>query len=343
MWKVSMKHGMKLLLFAAAVLCLRAQKPTAAEIVDVSMIWGRAPHNAFTDLVRFRERWYCVFREGRDPVSPDGAIRVLTSADATTWQPVALLTLAGADLRDPKLSVTPRGLLFLNAVAVYREPSGVRHQSLVWTSYDAREWDGPMTVGDPNFCPWRVTWNGTQAYSAGYGTEGTPSLRLYAGTEGAKFNLQASNLFDGDRPTEASLLFLPDGIALCLLRTGGATPTSVLGKSRAPYRGWSWTNLKTFLSGPNLIRLPDERYVAGGGMTAGNARTSLAWLDPDAGTLREFLVLPSGGDTGYPGLAFHDGLLYVSYYSSHEGHAMIYLAKVKLAPPGAAPRRNAYR
>ena len=56
------------------------------------------------------------------------------------------------------------------------------------------------------------------------------------------------------------------------------------------------------------------------------------WLDPEAGRLEEFLTLPSGGDTSYAGLAWHDGRLWVSYYSSHEGKASIYLAQVKLPP-----------
>jgi len=41
----------------------------------------------------------------------------------------------------------------------------------------------------------------------------------------------------------------------------------------------------------------------------------------------ELLRLPSGGDTSYPGLVWHGGLLWVSYYSSHEGRASIYLAR----------------
>jgi hypothetical protein len=313
------------------------------QIADVSMIWGRAPQNAFTDLARYHERWYCTFREGIDQDSSDGAVRVLTSADARVWQPAALLTAAGADLRDPKLSVTPRGELLLNAAAVYHEPSGVRHQSLVWYSSDAREWDGPVAVGDPNFWLWRVTWNGNQAYSVGYSTQGEPSIRLYAGTEGSRFTVHAASLFNGGEPNQASLLFSPDGSALCLLQTGGANPASQLGQARAPYRGWSWTKLNVFLGSPNLIRLPDGRLLAGGRMTTGHPRTALAWLDPEAGTLTEFLTLPSGGDTGAPGLVYYDGLLYVSYYSSHDSRAMIYLAKVKLPPPGGAtPRRNAY-
>jgi hypothetical protein len=46
--------------------------------------------------------------------------------------------------------------------------------------------------------------------------------------------------------------------------------------------------------------------------------------------LKEVLALPSGGDTGGAGLAFHDGLVWVSYHSSHEGKTGIYVARVKL-------------
>ena len=48
------------------------------------------------------------------------------------------------------------------------------------------------------------------------------------------------------------------------------------------------------------------------------------------GKLTEALKLPSGGDTSYAGLVWHDGLLWISYYSSHEGKTNIYLAKVRI-------------
>jgi hypothetical protein len=55
----------------------------SAKLVKVQKIWDQAPHNAFTDLVRFQDRWFCVFREGQGHVSPDGALRVITSADGS--------------------------------------------------------------------------------------------------------------------------------------------------------------------------------------------------------------------------------------------------------------------
>jgi hypothetical protein len=47
------------------------------------------------------------------------------------------------------------------------------------------------------------------------------------------------------------------------------------------------------------------------------------------------LTLPSGGDCSYPGLVWHDGLLWTSYYSTHEGKTSIYLARIRL--PGQKP------
>ena len=71
--------------------------PGKAVLADVRKIWDRAPHNAFTDLVRFQDRWFCVFREGQGHVSPDGAIRVITSTDGREWIP----RRAHADRRRP--------------------------------------------------------------------------------------------------------------------------------------------------------------------------------------------------------------------------------------------------
>lgn len=79
-----------------------------------------------------------------------------------------------------------------------------------------------------------------------------------------------------------------------------------------------------------MIQLPDGRILAVARLYAGGARTSLSWLDPESGKLTEVLKLPSGGDTSYPGLVLHDGLLWISYYSSHEERTSIYLAKVRI-------------
>ena len=84
------------------------------------------------------------------------------------------------------------------------------------------------------------------------------------------------------------------------------------------------------IGGPALLRLPDARLIAGVRLYEGKVRTSLVQIDENTGKLTELLALPSGGDSSYPGLVWHEGTLFMSYYSSHEGKTAIYLARVRL-------------
>ena len=135
---------------------------------------------------------------------------------------------------------------------------------------------------------------------------------------------------DAESPGEHSLVFLEDDTCLCLLRRDAGTFTAQLGRSRPPYRAWTWRDLSVRVGGPHLIRLPDGRIVAGTRLHEGGVRTALCRLDPEAATLNEILALPSGGDTSYPGFVRHDGVLWVSYYSSHEEKTCVYLARLRL-------------
>jgi hypothetical protein len=62
------------------------------------------------------------------------------------------------------------------------------------------------------------------------------------------------------------------------------------------------------------------------------AHTALTYVDVENAEMTRLLKLPSGGDTSYPGLVWHEGMLYVSYYSGHEGKTSIYMAKLKVEP-----------
>jgi hypothetical protein len=141
-------------------------------------------------------------------------------------------------------------------------------------------------------------------------------------------------LRDQGCPNEAALAFGPDGTCLCLLRRDEGPATGLFGTARPPYREWSWKDLGRRVGGPVMTRLSDGRLVAVMRLYDRQVRTSVCVVDPDAGRLEELLALPSGGDTSYAGLVWHDGLLWVSYYSSHEGRTAIYLAKVRFGPSG---------
>jgi hypothetical protein len=150
-------------------------------------------------------------------------------------------------------------------------------------------------------------------------------------------------LLTGDFPNESAMLFTGDETGWCLVRREEGPKTALLGSSRPPHRGWEWKDLGLRLGGPQMIKLPDGRVVVAARMYDGTVRTSLSWLNLNEAKLKEFLRLPSGGDSSYPGMVFRDGVLWVSYYSSHEGKTAIYLAKVKLpSAEGPVKRENGW-
>lgn len=300
--------------------------------VRVRRIWDSAPHNAFTDLIRFEDAWYCVFREGKTHVSPDGALRVLRSSDGETWKSAALITAEHADLRDAKITVTPQGELMLCGAGALHDKTLHTHQSYAWFSKDGEKWSKAVPIGDPDFWLWRVTWHDGVAYGIGYSVREDRSIRLYRSGDGRKFDVLVERLFDDGWPNETSIVFKGD-TAYCLLRRDNyqspdANANGLIGVSRAPFTQWQWKDLGVKLGGPHMIAVEDGRLLAAVRLYDGNVRTALCWIDPEKGSLKEFQKLPSGGDTSYAGLVLHAGNLWVSYYSSHEGKTSIYLAKI---------------
>lgn len=331
-----------LLVLAAAAGC----GPSGAKLVSVQKIWDQAPHSAFTDLVRFQDQWYCTFREGQDHTSHDGSVRVITSADGENWSSVVHLPPEpGNDLRDPKLVVTPDGRLML--LAAERKSLGTDQESYnPWVSFsrDGKEWTPREPVGEPDFWLWRVSWREGTGYGVGYTTREAYSqrnsqqefARLYRTQDGVRYETHVNVFFSRGYPNESAIVFHEDGTAVCLLRRDGKTDNSAqIGVSEPPYTLWNWKDTGQRIGGPNLIVLPDGRHVISGRLYLpdGDRRTLLWSLDPEAGTVSELLRLPSGGDTSYAGMVWHEGLLWMSYYSTHEGKTSVYLAKVDVPQP----------
>jgi len=297
-------------------------------LIEAGKIWDKAPHNAFTDLVYFQGQWLCVFREGKTHISPDGALRVVASVDGRSWNSAALIASENSDLRDPKLSIRSDGQLMLSAAALHDKALHT-HQSSVWFSRNGATWGEKQDIGDPDFWLWRVTWHKQTAYAIGYGCKEENSLRLYRSEDGIHFEPLVSRLFDQGYPNETSVVFKGD-TAYCLLRRDGSPNSGLIGVSEPPYIEWKWKDLSVRVGGPHMLLLPDGRFVAAVRLYDRAIRTSICSIDPEQAKLTEILRLPSGGDTSYAGLALHEGLLWVSYYSSHEGNTAIYLAKVEI-------------
>jgi hypothetical protein len=338
--------AMALTLVALPALTAADAKP---EIVSVEKIWDQGKHNAFTDLIRWKDKWYCTFREADAHVGGDGKLRVLESTDGKKWESVALLAEKGIDLRDPKFSITPDGRLMIVAGgSVYEGRTLKGRQPRVAFSRDAREWTPTQRVLTEGEWLWRVTWHDGKCYGVSYDASERSSpgakeaaktgkvppgpadwkLKLVVSTDGVKYDL-VTHLDVPGHPNETTLRFLPDGEMIAMVRREGGNTFGWIGRSQAPYKQWTWKETKHRFGGPNFIPLPGGALIAGGRTYPGGAKMAIATMSADGG-YEPVLTLPSGGDTSYPGLVWHDGLLWVSYYSSHEKKTAIYLAKVKL-------------
>lgn len=303
-----------------------------AELVDVRKIWDAAPHCAFTDLIRFRDTWFCTFREADTHAgSRDGAVCVLRSPDGERWESAAIVAEAGIDLRDPKLSITPDGrLMLLCGGSVYEGKVRTGRQPRVAFSEDGTTWTPPRRVLAEGDWLWRLTWHEGTGYGVSYRGDGT-SAELYRTRDGLDYERVGS--WDVPGAGETTLRVLPDGTMIALVRREADDRHGRTGRSSPPYSSWTWTDAGLRLGGPNFLELPDGRLVAGTRFHGPDGpRTILAAMTPTT-PLDPILTLPSSGDTSYPGLVWHDGLLWVSYYSSHEGgRTAVYLARIRIQP-----------
>jgi hypothetical protein len=323
----------------ASALILVANSVSAIEpspkvaVKNVRRAFHNGEHNAFTDLVRFRDRFYLAFRSCPDghPVNPTASIIVLASDDAQTWQQVNRFHVEKRDTRDPHFLIF-KDRLFVYTGTWYCDEATMRSKEFdlnqhlgyaVWTE-DGKTWQGPMLLeGTFGHYVWRASAHDGKAYLCGrrkqdfaVGPKGegneVESVMLES-DDGLIFRKRA--LFQEEQGDETAFQFEPDGAVIGIGRRGRA-PAQFL-RSTPPYVQWERYELDRYIGGPLLTKWGSRELVGGRKTTSQGPRTFLAWFDE--GTLHDFAELPSDGDNSYPGfveLSPTRGL--VSWYSTHE-------------------------
>lgn len=313
--------------------------------VETQLIWNAEPHNAFTDLIRWNDKFYCCFRVGTGHVpgnsGQDGQIRVVSSVDGQAWKPVALIAEDGIDLRDPKLSEMPDGrLMLLMGGSDYdgSERLGCAARVAFLEKEDASFSEITPVVIDSNIVSendwlWRVTWHQGVGYGIVYQAEDVPwGLHLVQTRDGINYRRIKTFSMKG-KPNESTIRFDKQGAMHVIVRNEDERRIGHYGLSQPPYDQWNWNRIETRLGGPNFVQLPAGDWILGTRDYQQDPKTTLGFVTSD-GEFKKAVTFPSGGDTSYPGMVVHDGWLWVSYYASHEGKSSIYLAKVKLSDLG---------
>ncbi|HBB93193.1 MAG TPA: hypothetical protein DC042_16130 [Bacteroidales bacterium] len=332
-------------IFLIALLAALFIPASGQEILQTRKIWDQAPHNAFTDLVRYRGSFYCTFRESAAHVpkgrAENGKIRILKSKDGKSWKSAALLESEQYDFRDPKVSVTAdHKLLVLMGGSDYTTGKLGGCLTHVSFSNDGKEFTNPKPVSievgirtDFDWI-WRLDWHNGTGYGVVYQCnqpDGQITVRMLSTRDGINYQ-QVCNLGLTGIPNEATTRFEDDRMYMVIRREGPGA-NGLLGSSDPPYTNWTWTDLGMKIGGPEFAFSGKGRIAMGTRLyrssAEGGVKTGVVFMDTN-GKIERILDLPSGGDTSYPGMVLHKGKLYVSYYSSHEGKTSIYLSTIQL-------------
>lgn len=342
-------------------LSLTPWKPCAAElpaglpsvqVSNIRRVFHNGEHNAFTDLVKFRETYYLTFRSCPDGhmVHPSAAIIVLASEDTKTWRQVHRFSVPKRDTRDPHFLVFQEKLFVYTGTWYCGESSPARSEYTlnrhlgyaVWSG-DGDKWSSPtMLEGTFGHYIWKANTYDGKAYLCGRrnrefeisarGEGAIVQSAMLESDDGLIWRTRA--IFQEERGDETVFQFEPNGAIVAIGRRGSSN--AQLLRSNPPWTIWERSDLDRYIGGPLLTKW-GSRYIAGGrrSMPGIGPRTSMCWFEK--GRLHEFAQLPSDGDNSYPGfIAFSPTKALMSWYSSHEKDASgktitaIYLADLTI-------------
>lgn len=309
-------------------------------------------HNAFTDLVRWKGKYWLAFRSSTigHVVNSQSAAVIMCSDDTKTWKEAYRFSVKERDTRDPHFMVLGDKLFVYSGTAhVGKEEKRYTDWNAhlgyaTWTT-DGTTWATPQALeGTYGHYVWRA---------ASYGGKGYLCARRWHAHNAVPdrdFTTMEAALLESDdglhwrfvsflqetQGNETALLFQPDGELIAYSRAGlKGSGSSVLSRSKPPYEKWTRQELDVYTGGPVLAHW-GKRIVMGGRDKVGDSyRTGFNWVE---GTkVIPFIQLPSGGDNSYPGFVqLDDGRALISWYSSHEKGAdgkplsAIYLAELAI-------------
>ena len=326
------------------------------EVTNIRRAYHNGEHNAFTDLIRWKGKFWLTFRSCPDGhmVHPTSSIRILCSSDTLEWKEVHRFSVPRRDTRDPHF------LVFQDKLFVYTGTWWSGDDTLPREDYDLNKhlgyavysesggsWSEPTQMeGTYGHYIWRAATHDGKAYlcarrkrnyseqETGAGGASIVESAMLESEDG--LNWRFHSLFQADRGNETAFLFEENGDLLSISRCG--SDTAQLGTAAPPWTEKKIVDLPTYLGGPLLARWGSRYLVGGRRNTENGPKTALYWLVEE--TLSPIVQLPSSGDNSYPGFVeLDDGSGLVSWYSSHEKNSegesitAIYVANLTLEKP----------
>lgn len=302
-----------------------------AELTCLTRVTNNDRHNAFTDLIRYEGQYYLCYRDGEDHGSFDGKIVVMRSGNLENWETVKTFDTWGDD-RDPHFVAGDGKLHVYFGTWDLRHPANEKTagrdkiRSYISSTTDTFKWSPLSGMFAPGWWLWRVRYHEGLFYTAAYSAFRPHPLvretRLLASEDGIDWRFVG--MVSNDRGMgEADFGWDENERMWMISRTGDEAGDANWMESDIPYTDWTERPMGVLVHSPVCLEWDGRLFVAGRGRVEGNANTTL-WEIRD-GKLDELLVLPSGGDTAYPGMIVDEERttgdsveLILSWYSQHE-------------------------
>ncbi|MDC8830447.1 hypothetical protein [Alteromonas gilva] len=289
-------------------------------------------HNAFGDVVYFRQRLLVCYRQGTHHMSDDGCVIIAEINEQGLPERFQRLFSTEGDLRDPHFCVVGDRLYLL----AHQRWSAVlgKAKTYSWFSGDGVSWSTRHDPGPDNWWLWRATTYNNQQWGLAYHRP-SEQLDLFAGNLRGKMHCAKTAVLSKQQhglgyPNESDCCFTDSGELIAVVRRDADSFSAQLGRSKPPYRHWDWQDLGCYIGAPALLCLNQNTAIIAGRHYNGKRLVTQLWqLAIHSGEISELIKLPSGGDNSYPGITRIGNQLFVAYYSSHvDNQSRMYLARL---------------
>jgi hypothetical protein len=249
------------------------------KLISNQIIYEDGRHNAFTSMVKWRDRYWVTFRNGTHHRSHDGRVLVMSSADLEHWSKPVVAIDTPADDRDPKLVVW-QDRLFVATNSVTRafddetHLDGKIHTTDMHTSMsvtaDGVVWETPWIATEPfHFIWWMRAHKGclyaTERKAKQVVEDGVQKNDYYSAflqsADGRSW--QRISMISTERmASEVAFDFLADGRAVGFVRHD-LDHYPEIKVAEPPYTAWETVIDFPFKgNGPSLDRLGDTLVIS---------------------------------------------------------------------------------
>lgn len=304
------------------------------EIISTEIYSNPPLYTAFCDLTFWKDRYYCIFREGETHAPyaesmENGYIVILSSSDLKGWKKELVVVEDGYDLRDPCFCINGDELFIYYGRYKWndRQPTYKSGVAILQSNNEYLSIKKQIYVEGDNsdFWKWKVYKYKDTFMSIAYRTDCSPVL--LESSDGIVFHKVSDLPISAG---ETAMEFFNDEI-VAVSRNAITGGNAMVSFSRYPFEEWDSVDLGFMIDSPEMFVIDQSLYVAGRsswGVSAFKFDDAKRKVTP----VYNYFAMGEYGHQGYPGILYRDGKVITVYYAVNQinnNNTAIYLSVLK--------------